>query len=228
VVIDWFPQRRRSASPPDAAEDLARWTGLVNLRRLARSVDDKDAATSGHSERVADLVAAIASELGWPARRAEDLREAARVHDVGKIAVPDEILLTPGPLTPAAYEVVKTHAPVGGQIVATVLAARQVSWIRHHHERWDGRGYPDGLAAHEIPEGAAILCLADAYDAMTHRVYSGGALSEEEARAECRREAGRQFAPWAVDALERAMLRRLEAQFVRSTALAPLRLVTAA
>ena len=198
-MIDWFPP----ATSADPAKDLSAWQGAVTMRRVARAIDARDPNTEGHSERVADMAAAIASELGWSRRAVGRMREAGAVHDVGKVCLPEEILLTPGPLTPEEYEIVKTHAALGAQIAATVFSRRQVAWIRHHHERWDGRGYPDRLAAEEIPDGAAILSLADAWDAMTSRAWSRSALSQAQALEECESESGRQFAPWAVAALQR-------------------------
>ena len=108
--------------------------------------------------------------------------------------------MTPGPLSPEDYEVVKGHAALGADVVEAVLAPRQARWIRHHHERWDGRGYPDGLFAEEIPEGALILAIADAWDAMTHRSWAGAALPRGRRARGVPPRAGRQFAPWAVDA----------------------------
>ena len=177
----------------------------MSLRRAARVIDALEPTTEGHSERVADLAARLARELAWSRRRSEELREAGRLHDIGKACIPPSILLTPGPLTPEDYEVVKTHAALGADVVQAVLAPRQARWIRHHHERWDGRGYPDGLLSEEISEGALILSLADAWDAMTHRSWGTAALSRQAALEECRRERGHQFAPWAVDALVEAL-----------------------
>lgn len=202
-MIDWFPPSPRSVR--DAAGELVRWRNQVALRRVADAVDSREPAASGHSERVADMAEALARAAGWTAAAAARLREVALLHDVGKVCVPDEVLLTPEPLDPAGYEVVKGHAAVGAQIVATVLSARQVAWARHHHERWDGRGYPDGLAGDDIPAGAAILGLADAWDAMSRRRVAARALGRDAALEECRRESGRQFAPWAVAALERVL-----------------------
>jgi HD-GYP domain-containing protein (c-di-GMP phosphodiesterase class II) len=196
-MIDWFPP----TSGDSPARSLARWHGIVSLRRAARAIDALEPGTEGHSERVADLAAALARQLGWSRRRAEELREAGRVHDIGKACIPQSILVTAGPLTPEEYEVVKTHAGLGADVVEPVLAPRQARWIRHHHERWDGRGYPDGLIAEEVAEGALILGIADAWDAMTHRSWAGVALTRDAAVEECLRERGHQFAPWAVDAL---------------------------
>jgi HD-GYP domain-containing protein (c-di-GMP phosphodiesterase class II) len=173
------------------------------IRALARAVDAKDPSTRLHSERVADLSVRIATALGWSAERLAALGEAALIHDVGKIGVPDAILLKPGPLTPTEYEAVKAHADLGALIGADVLSPEQARWVRHHHERWDGRGYPDGLAGDEIPVGALVIAVADAVDVMcSTRIYAPP-RPVEEALEEIRREAGVQFSPPVVDALER-------------------------
>jgi HD-GYP domain-containing protein (c-di-GMP phosphodiesterase class II) len=200
-MIDWFPTAPGdTSSSPES--DLLRWQGFVHLRAIARGIDSLDPTTAGHSERVAELAARLAVELGWSGSRVRRLREAALVHDVGKIAVPEQVLLTPGGLTFEQYEIVKGHAAAGAGLVASVLAERQVSWVRHHHERWDGRGYPDGVAGEDIPDGAAILCVADSWDAMRRRAWIGQPLTIDEAIDECSRESGHQFAPWAVEALD--------------------------
>jgi HD-GYP domain-containing protein (c-di-GMP phosphodiesterase class II) len=127
------------------------------------------------------------------------------VHDVGKIAVPDAILFKPDQLTRDEFRRVRAHAALGAEIVADVLSPAQVAWVRGHHERWDGRGYPDGLAGDGIPEGARILTLADAWDVMTSQRPYGVPLSREDALAECRRCSGAQFWPAVVAALERTL-----------------------
>jgi HD-GYP domain-containing protein (c-di-GMP phosphodiesterase class II) len=200
-MIDWFPTPRAAASP-DPGTELARWRGMAQLRAVARHIDGLDPTTAGHSERVAELAARLAVELGWSGPAVRRLREAALVHDVGKVAVPEAVLLTPGGLTFEQYAVVKRHAVVGGSIVSAVLSQSQAAWVRHHHERWDGRGYPHGLAGEDIPDGAVILCLADSWDAMRRRAWIGQPLSIAEAMEECWLESGHQFAPWVVQALE--------------------------
>ena len=118
------------------------------------------------------------------------------MHDVGKIGVPDAILFKPGRLSPEEYEQVKEHAELGARIVAEALTPEQVSWVRSHHERWGGGGYPAGLMAERIPEGARIMALADAWDVMTsNRPYRAGVATPAEAIAECRAAAGDQFWP---------------------------------
>ncbi|WP_217924875.1 diguanylate cyclase [Miltoncostaea oceani] len=190
-------------SAAERAERLEVVRAMAGLRALARAVDAKDPSTRRHSERVADLAGQLAGELGWPRPATARLREAGLLHDVGKIGVPDAVLFKPGPLTPSEYEQVKQHSPLGANIAAEVLDGEQVAWIRHHHERWNGGGYPDGLCGPQAPEGAQILALADAWDVMTSARSYKRPLATQQALAECRRESGRQFAPAAVEALER-------------------------
>lgn len=172
---------------------------------LARAVDAKDPYTRRHSDRVAALAAAIAAELGWDPERCVLIHEAAVVHDVGKIAIPDQILFKPGKLTVREYETVKDHSRIGAEMLDGVLSADQVAWVRGHHERWGGGGYPDGLAGDAIPEGARIIAVADAWDAIVSERPYLASRSADEALVECRTHAGTQFWPVAVDALERVV-----------------------
>jgi len=139
--------------------------------------------------------------LGWKSERIEMLENAALVHDVGKIGVPDAILLKPGPLDLDEYEVIKQHASLGAQIVEGVLSSEQVEWVRSHHERPDGRGYPNGLIGPSISEGATLLAMADAFDSMTAARVYGEPKDIDAAIRECHDLAGRQFAREAVKAL---------------------------
>ncbi|MGD9571478.1 MAG: HD-GYP domain-containing protein [Thermoleophilia bacterium] len=118
------------------------------------------------------------------------------------MGVPDAILLKPGPLTPAETLRVRDHAALGAEIVAELLPAGHVAWVRHHHERWDGAGYPDGVAGDAIPEGARLIAVADAWDVMTSDRPYRAALGHEAARAEIARLTGTQFCPDSVSALE--------------------------
>jgi diguanylate cyclase (GGDEF)-like protein/putative nucleotidyltransferase with HDIG domain len=188
-------------SAQERAERLERSQALLGLRALARAIDAKDPATREHSERVAELVGKLAKAAGWSPEQTELLREAALVHDVGKIGVPDELLRKTGPLTPDEHGQVAEHAELSARIVEGVLTPDQVDWIRTHHERPNGEGYPDGLVAEEIPEGAALLAIADAWDVMTiSRPYSSP-KQVQEALEECRELVGEQFTPTAVAAL---------------------------
>ena len=183
--------------------DQAEAPSLRAMRALAWAVDAKDPYTHRHSARVADLAVRLATAMGWPLTRAAQLREAGLVHDVGKIAVPDVILFKPGPLTPDERVQIAAHAEVGARIVADVLSPEQAAWVRGHHERWDGGGYPDGLAGEDIPEEARVLALADSWDVIvSSRSYQPG-RGLDAALAEVRACSGGQFWPAAVDALER-------------------------
>jgi HD-GYP domain-containing protein (c-di-GMP phosphodiesterase class II) len=207
VTHVYDPGTVRELSAAERLDRLQRSNALAGIRALARAIDAKDPSTAEHSERVAALVARLAQARGWPAERVALLHEAALVHDVGKIGVPDAVLLKPGRLDAAEYEQVKQHAALGARIVDDILTAEQVAWIRWHHERPDGRGYPDGLT--EIPEGAALLAAADCFDVMTvARPYSR-AKSEAEALAECRELVGVQFTAEAAGALEAALAAEL-------------------
>ena len=186
-----------------AAPAVDRFQTLASVRALARAIDSKDVCTHSHSERVAALAEHLALELGWTAKAARALHAAGLLHDVGKIGISDAILFKSDPLTPEEHEELKRHAPLGGYIAAEVLEAEQVMWIRGHHERWDGDGYPDRLAGEDIADGAQLLALADAWDAMTESRAYKPTSTREEALAECARERGHQFSPAAVDALVR-------------------------
>jgi diguanylate cyclase (GGDEF)-like protein len=167
---------------------------------LARAVDMRDAYTGGHSDRVADIVARVAARMGMPAEEVELARLAGSLHDLGKLAVPEEILRKPDALTKAERAVLERHPQIGFRMLESLGVDPVAEWVLHHHERWDGAGYPDGIAGDEIPLGARIIFVADAYDAMTtDRIYRSR-ISQPEAAAELERCAGTQFDPEVVDA----------------------------
>ncbi len=188
-------------SAQERAQRLQRSNALAGVRALARAVDAKDPLTGRHSERVAELVGKLARNAGWLPERARLLADAALVHDVGKVGLSEDLLRKLGPLTEAEWEQVRLHAELSARIAADVLTSEQVDWIRSHHERPDGLGYPHGLRAAEIPEGAALLAIADAWDAMTVSRPYGVPKSTEQALAECSGLVDRQFTRVAVDAL---------------------------
>jgi diguanylate cyclase (GGDEF)-like protein len=203
ACIRYSPQVVEELSADERADRLEHARALAALGALAKAIDAKDPATIRHSERVAALAGELAAESGWAPPDVARLHDAALVHDVGKIGVPDAVLSKPGRLTDAEYEVIKRHADLGSRIVAGVLDPEQTAWVRGHHERHDGRGYPDGLTGDQITEGAWLLALADAWDAMTGaRIYSAPMVLAE-ALDEVRLHAGVQFHPDAVAALER-------------------------
>lgn len=183
------------------------------LRSLVAALDARDSETAGHSERVADLTMAIATEMGIPADT-DDWRNmswGSLLHDVGKIAVPDHILRKPGPLTPEEWDAMRTHAKTGSEILRSVdflIPASDI--VLAHHERFDGGGYPRGLAGEEIPLGARIFMIADSFDAMTSDRTYRSAMPAEEALAEILRHSGSQFDPAAV----RAFLAVYQKRFV--------------
>ena len=188
-------------SAQERAERLERSQALLGLRALARAIDAKDPATREHSDRVAALVGRLARTAGWSDHAAQLLSEAALVHDVGKIGIPDATLRKTEPLTEEEWEQIRGHAELAARIVEGVLAPEQVEWIRTHHERPDGAGYPRALRGRQIPQGGALLAMADAWDVMTvSRPYSSPKISEE-ALAECIGLIDLQFTRTAVDAL---------------------------
>ncbi|MGD9571427.1 MAG: diguanylate cyclase [Thermoleophilia bacterium] len=203
VTFRYSPAVVTALTAEEMAGSLLREQSLATVRALARAVDARDPHTHEHSERVADLAVAMAEELGWDEARRALLREAALVHDIGKIGVPDEVLLKPGPLTPQERALVEAHAAAGARIVSGALTDEQTEWIHRHHERLDGLGYPGGLTGEAIPDGARILAVADAFDAMSASRSYRSPLSRADALAETRAGAGTQFDPAAVDALMR-------------------------
>jgi diguanylate cyclase (GGDEF)-like protein len=195
------PEVIAELSAPERVERLEGSQAVLGLRALARAIDAKDPATRQHSERVAALATRLARAAGWSRGRAGLLGDAALVHDVGKVGVPDALLHKLAPLTVSERERLKDHAELAAQIADGVLDPEQVEWIRTHHERPDGTGYPRGLSEHEIPEGAALLAVADAWDVMTSgRPYSRP-KSVDDAIGECARMVGTQFTKSAVGAL---------------------------
>ncbi|HET7571877.1 MAG TPA: HD-GYP domain-containing protein [Gaiellaceae bacterium] len=188
------------------ANRLLEASALEAVESLNATVDAKDPYTAGHSQRVQRIALALGEELGLPPERLDALRFAGLFHDIGKIAVPDAVLLKPGPLDEEEFELIKRHPEDGARIVARLHRLEAaVPVIRHHHERWDGRGYPDRLRGDEIPVEAAVVGLADAWDAMTtDRPYSA-ARPVDDAVAEIERGRGSQFAPSVVDAFLRVL-----------------------
>ena len=185
---------KRLAAGPDRA---ARYRAAASL---AKAVDARDTYTGSHSERVADLAARIAVRLGLDPEQVELTRLAGSLHDLGKLAIPEEILRKPGDLTDSERLVLERHPQIGFRMLDSLGVDPVADVVLHHHERWDGAGYPDGLSGEAIPLGARIIFVADAYDAMTSdRVYRAK-RSAEVALAELERCAGTQFDPAIVAA----------------------------
>jgi putative nucleotidyltransferase with HDIG domain len=200
--------RARSQELMDSYRRLEE-SSLEAIESLNATVDAKDPYTAGHSARVQGIALAVAEELGLKREGLDAIRFGGLFHDIGKIAVPDSILTKPGALDEDECEAIKRHPADGAEIVSHFGRLHDaVPIIRHHHERWDGKGYPDRLTGNSIPQEAFIVGLADAWDAMTSDRPYRLALSVDEAAAEVRRCRGTQFSPVVVDAFFAAFRRR--------------------
>ena len=211
---------------------------LNSITALAYALEAKDRYTSGHSERVAALSVAIATELGLPPEEIEKIRLAGLLHDIGKIGVKEPVLNKPGGLTDDEFQYVKSHCEIGERILAPIVEDKEILFmVRHHHERYDGAGYPDGLSLTKMPpsadvlaaaegctevvhegvgggvpswcRGASILAVADSFDAMTSERPYRRAMSDEMVCAEIERGRGTQFTPAVVDAFLRVKKKSL-------------------
>ena len=170
------------------------------VEALAAAIDAKDTYTNGHSGRVAEYSREISRRCGYSAKKQEEIYMMGLLHDVGKIGIPDAVINKPGKLTDEEYEIIKTHPATGAHILSkTTEMPRMAVGAHWHHERYDGRGYPDGLSGNDIPEEARIIAVADAYDAMTSRRSYRGVLSQEVVRGEIERGRGTQFDPVFAD-----------------------------
>ena len=191
--LSWRPAERAAAVERVFA---------AGVGALAKLLDLRDGYTGSHAEEVVALCDAIARHLRLPLVTVGELEVAARLHDLGKIGVPDVILHKPGRLTPAEWEVMRMHPAWGAEALGSVPGGAGVAAaVRGHHERWDGRGYPDELSGEEIPIASRIIAVADAWHAMTSNRSYRRALDEEHARQELREGAGAQFDPAVVEAL---------------------------
>jgi response regulator RpfG family c-di-GMP phosphodiesterase len=175
---------------------------LGGIRALAEALEAKDEYTRGHSQRVTELSQGVAQRLGLADEELNKVVLAAELHDIGKIGVRDEVLKKPGPLTKEEYEHVLSHVVIGEKILRPILREEStLAMVKHHHEHWDGSGYPDRLRGEEIPFGARILAVVDAYDAMTSSRPYRQALPPQEAKRLLLDANGTQFYPQAVEAL---------------------------
>jgi putative nucleotidyltransferase with HDIG domain len=166
------------------------------LRSLSSAIEARDPYTRGHSLRVTALAEAVARWLGWTESRLETLRIGGALHDVGKLTLPVRILSKPGPLTADELDAIRTHPAAGARLIEPIRSMRRaLPYVLHHHERWDGHGYPHGLRGAAIPVEARVLSVADAFDAMTSGRPYRGALSSQDALRELERCAGCQFDP---------------------------------
>lgn len=184
---------------------------------LARIIDARDPYVSGHAAKVAEYATAIARELHLPPVQVEQIRQAGLLHDIGKIGVSEQILHKPSKLTAEEYEHVKTHASLGGELLDMSRGLRHLApFVRHHHERWDGAGYPDGLAGEQIPLEARILGVCDAVEAMASDRPYQRAMALEEIVAEMERSRSTHFDPTLVEIFVRIARREGDRLFVNS------------
>ena len=166
------------------------------VHTLADAIDAKDSYTKGHSGRVAEYSREIAKRHGYSVERQEDIYMIGLLHDVGKIGVPDAVINKPGKLTDEEFAKIKTHPGRGAQILENIKEMPQLAiGARWHHERFDGRGYPDGLSGENIPEEARIIAVADAYDAMTSNRSYRGVIPQDVVKSELEKGMGTQFDP---------------------------------
>src|SRR5438874_8053484 len=181
------------------------------LESMSDAVDLRDPYTGGHSRRVAELSARILRELNIYGAEAELITSAARVHDIGKIGIPDSVLLNGGILSAEEIALMQTHAARGAELLARYKDfARGAAIVRHHHERWDGKGYPDRQKDYDIPFGGRVVAVADAFDAMTSDRPYRSAMTVQQACTILREERGRQWDPEVVDACLRVLAQPVE------------------
>ena len=219
LFVGYQYTNRRVDAERDKNAELNR-VFLSTIEALALAIDAKDQVTHGHIRRVQRYTMALAETLGiTDSKQLEALRAAALLHDTGKLAVPEYILNKPGPLTPAEFERMKVHAAVGADILKSIDFPYPVEPIvRHHHENWNGTGYPEGLKDHSIPLGARILSVVDCYDALTSDRPYRPRYTRQHAEQVLRERRGTWYDPWIVDAFlqildrlgENWMLRKLQ------------------
>jgi polar amino acid transport system substrate-binding protein len=200
VIARGFPQRLAHSLRGLDNQDLA----TEAISAMVEAVNTTDTYTGGHSHRVADCVVNLARLMGSPLDQ-DFIRQVAALHDIGKIGVPDEILLKRGRLTEEEMDLIRFHPVLGASILSRAAGMnRMVPIVLHHHERWDGSGYPSGLAHVDIPVESRIIFVADAFDAMTAVRPYGRVYTTEEALAELRAHSGSQFDPLLVDVMHEA------------------------
>lgn len=193
---DEIPQLPARAAAAMELSTQSRRAALDSVRALARAVEAKDPYTRRHSEQVTHYSTSLAKALDAPQRAIESIRVAALLHDIGKIGVPDHILTKPGRLTEDEFEYIRRHPALGADILSNItLFGQEAVVVRHHHENWDGSGYPDGLAGEEIPWASRIINVADSMDAMLMKRTYKDTYSVEKMLNELTRCAAAQFDP---------------------------------
>ena len=226
IWVTWYSMRRRMQKTLERqAHQMALMQQQIQMGNetiiaIAKAVDAKDERTSQHSQRVSQYSVMIAKELGFDEHECENLRRAALMHDIGKIGIPDNILNKPARLTDDEYAIMKSHVTRGAEILKDFTLIKDVvAGARYHHERYDGRGYPDGLKGEEIPLYGRIIGVADAFDAMTaNRVYRKQ-MDFDYVLNEMKKGRGTQFDPQVVD----IMLRLIDEGKIDLNALYPVK-----
>lgn len=184
-------------------EQRQRTTFLKTLESLAKSLEARDTYTRGHSQRVCEVSIMIGEHLGLGPEAIEELRVGTILHDIGKIGVPDTVLNKPGRLTDEEFRIMKTHPVIGYEICKPLMLSEGVLMIiRNHHEKLDGSGYPDGLKGGELPLSLRIVCVADAFDAMSSKRPYRNVMDMRYVMAELSKGAGVQFDPIVVESLK--------------------------
>src|SRR5574344_118457 len=195
IVDNGIKKYELSASKNKIVKDLSELF-YKTIKSIAHALDAKDKYTHGHSIRVTVYSLALAKALKLPDDVLEEIETAGLLHDIGKIAIPEKILSKPGKLTDEEFAIIKTHPELAEKIVDSIDKLKLISnWLKCHHERYDGKGYPAGLKGEEIPISARIIAIADTYDAMTSSRSYRAALSHETAINEIKNCAGSQFDP---------------------------------
>ena len=185
-------------------------THLDSVKVLAEAIDAKDPYTRGHSDRVKRMSLKIAMKMGFSEDRIESLEYGALLHDIGKIGIKDEVLQKPGPLSPEEYQYIQEHPLIGVKIVEGVeFFQDKIPMIRHHHEHFDGSGYPDGLAGEAIPLEARIITVPDAFDAMTSLRTHRGVMPLQDVLTEFEKCRGKQFDPQVLEIFLRERIYKL-------------------
>ncbi len=201
MAVVYSPEIVKSMSEDERKHRLTRTRALVGLRALSVMIDGRIGESEGHSERVSLMVGKLAKAAGWPPDLVERLREAAALHDVGKLTLDERLIGKAGARTRVEEDLWRRHPELSVQMTADVLDEEQSRWVRSHHERPDGQGYPDRLTVDELPEGAALLALADTWDRLLHGTPGQPSIAAEEALHLVESEEGSRFTPESVSAL---------------------------
>lgn len=195
IIENGIQKYELSASKTQILQDLSELF-YKTIKSIAQALDAKDEYTHGHSIRVTLYSLALAKTLNLSDDLLEEIETTGLLHDIGKIAIPEKILLKPGKLTDDEYEIIKKHPELGKRLVGGIGKLKLISnWLKYHHERYDGQGYPEGLVGEQIPISSRIIAIADTYDAMTSSRSYRRALSHQEAISEINRCSGTQFDP---------------------------------